>query len=63
MFGTNRISGNEQARILQAVSTSRLRKIEASLATNILQRKELERQLAKYKDTYHLTTNSLKENR
>ena len=41
---TTQMSDKERARILQATGSNRLRKIEASLAANILQRKELERQ-------------------
>ena len=51
----------ERAKILQATENNRLRKIEASLAANILERKQLERQLAKYKLTYPLSSNNIKE--
>ena len=60
---TTQMSDRERSRILQATGNNRLRKIEATLAANILQRKELERQLARHKLTYPLSTNSIKETR
>ena len=60
---TTQMSDRERSRILQATGSNRLRKIEATLAANILQRKELERQLARHKITYPLSTNSNKETR
>ena len=57
------MTDRERGKILQATGSNRLRKIEATLAANILQRKELERKLARHKLTYPLSDNSIKENR
>ena len=58
-----KMTNQERYKILQATGNNRLRKIEASLAANILERKQLERQLKKYKLTYPLSTNTIKDNR
>ena len=63
VLATPQLSGTDRARILQEYGASGLRKIEASLAANLLQRKALERQLANYKLTYPYSSDSLTSNR
>ena len=53
----------DRAKILQLTENNRLRKIEASLAANILERKKLERQLKAYKLSYPVSSNTIKEYR
>ena len=53
----------DRAKILQSTENNRLRKIEASLAANILERKKLERQLKAYKLSYPVSSNTIKEYR
>ena len=60
VVSTTQLSGNERNNIFQATETKGLLKIKASLAENLLQRKELERQLAKYKLTHPYSTYSYK---
>ena len=49
------LSNADKARILQVTNTNGLHKIEERLAANILQRKQLEQQLANYKPAYPTT--------
>ena len=63
VFGSSQMSNSERQKVLQLTGSNSLRKIEASIAANIMQRKQLERLLAKYKLTLPLSTNSIKDNR
>lgn len=60
---TTKMTDLDRAKILQSTENTRLRKIEASLAANILERKKLERLLKAYKLSYPVSSNSIKEYR
>ena len=63
VFGSSQMSNSERQKVAQPRGSKSIRKIEASIAANIMQRKQLERLLAKYKLTLPLATNSIKDNR
>ena len=60
---STKMTNLDRAKILQSTENTRLRKIEASLAANILERKKLERQLKAYKLSYPVSSNTIKEYR
>ena len=63
VFGSSQMSNSERQKVLQPRGSKSVRQLEASIAANIMQRKQLERLLAKYKLTLPLSTNSIKDNR